>query len=458
MKNNIAKGIIGNGLAQITLKVIRVMEQLLLVPFFLLAWGDAYYGEWLTLSIIPSILGFTDLGIGAAAGNTFVLAYTGNNKQHAANIRKSGIVIITCSILFGAILTFIVLWAAKEFHLFDKTLISAKDAIVAVSLLMSAKLFSFFHQFIEGYFRGVRKAALGSFIYSIHPAANLLAGFCVLYAGCGIIGYALSQFIASVLFTTAFLIVGNQMIDFNGCKGRLIFSDVKTIAMKGLGYMMNPIWQSVFFQGSTLVVRMTLGPESVAIFNTARTACRSVTQIFNIIAGSVFPELQYEYGKGNTPIVHRLFRMAIRTSIVVGVVGCILLYFFGLDVYNLWTHNMLTLTSGIWLIFIIGVFFNAIWWTGIISYSITNKPYHFAVASIISASLSVLASYCLSVCWGLCGAVLGTTLFELIMIIYVLPDSCNLLGMKVGDLFYSSKKNCASSCFLIKFKRVFIRK
>lgn len=436
MNSKLAKGIIGNGLAQITLKVIRILDQLLLVPFFLLAWGDAYYGEWLTISIIPSILGFTDLGIGAAAGNSFVLAYTGDNKQHAANIRKSGIVIISCSILLGAILTVIVLWSAKELHLFDKTLISAKDAIVAVSLLMSAKLFSFFHQFIEGYFRSVRKAALGSFIYSIHPTTNLLAGFCALYCGCGIIGYALSQFIASALFTTAFLIVGNKMVDFKGYKGQLIYSNVKTITMKGLGYMMNPIWQSVFFQGSTLVVRMILGPESVAVFNTARTACRSVSQIFNIINGSIFPDLQYEYGKGNLPTVHRLFRLAIFTSIIIGIVGCILLYFFGLDIYNFWTQNLLTLNSDIWITFVVGVVFNAIWWTSMVSYSVTNKPYHFAVASTISACLSVVASYWFAKHLGLLGAVLGTSLFELMMVLYVLPDSCNLLGMRVSDLFF----------------------
>lgn len=440
MKSKLTKGIIGNGLAQIILKVIRILDQLLLVPFFLLAWGDAYYGEWLTISIIPAILGFTDFGIGAAAGNSFVLAYTGDNKQHAANIRKSGILIISCSILLGAILTVIVLWVAKEFHLFDKTLISAKDAIVAVSFLMSAKLFSFFHQLIEGYFRGVRKAALGSFIYAIHPAANLLVGFCVLYAGCGVIGYALSQFIVTILFTIIFFVVGNKMIDLKGYRSQFIFADIKTIAIKGLGYMMNPIWQSVFFQGSTLVVRMILGPESVAVFNTARTACRSVSQILNIIAGSIFPELQYAYGKGNITTVHRLFRMAIFISIVIGVIGCLLLYFFGLDIYNIWTQNMLTLNNDIWLIFIIGVFFNAIWWTGIISYSVANKPYHFAVASTISSCLSILASYCFSMFWGLWGAVLGTTLFELIMIIYVLPDSCKLLGMKVKDLFFLLKR------------------
>ena len=452
MKSKLAKGIIGNGLAQITLKVIRILDQLLLVPFFLLAWGDAYYGEWLTLSIVPAILGFSDFGVGAAVANSFVLAYTGNDYQHAANIRKCGIVVISCTILLGTILTIVILFTAKEFHFFDKSLISAKEAITAVSLLMIGKLFSFFHQVIEGYFRGARKAPLGSFIYSIRPASNIIAGFCALYVGCGVIGYAFSQFIVSILFTIVFFVIGSKMIDLRGYCGQLILADVKTIAMKGLGYMMNPIWQSVFFQGSTLVVRMTLGPESVAVFNTARTACRSVSQIFNIINGSIFPDLQYEYGKGNIATVHRLFRLAILTSIVIGIIGCILLYFFGMDIYNLWTQNMLTITPDIWITFIIGILFNAIWWTGMVSYSVTNKPYHFAVVSTISACVSVVASYWLSMHLGLWGAVLGTTLFEFTMVLYVLPDSCNLLGIKIKDLFSHLKEDCTSINFLNKLK------
>ena len=109
MKSNIAKGIIGNGLAQITQKVIRVLDQLLLVPFFLSYWDASYYGEWLTLSIIPSMLGFSELGVGTAAGNSFVLAYASGNKQQAANIKKSGITVISFTIILGFILTIVVL-------------------------------------------------------------------------------------------------------------------------------------------------------------------------------------------------------------------------------------------------------------------------------------------------------------------------------------------------------------
>ena len=86
---SVVRGIFNNGIANIAQKIVRILDQLLLVPFFLTAWGAEYYGEWLTLSIVPSVLAFSDLGFGSAVSNGFVLAYAAGNKQQAANLYKS---------------------------------------------------------------------------------------------------------------------------------------------------------------------------------------------------------------------------------------------------------------------------------------------------------------------------------------------------------------------------------
>ena len=435
MSSKLAKGIIGNGLAQITQKVIRVLDQLFLVPFFLLYWGAPYYGEWLTLTIIPSMLGFSDLGVGTSAGNSFILAYASGDKQKAANIRKSGTIVILFTILIGFILTVGILFACKHFNLFDKTLIPSAEAIKSVSLLMMAKLLYFFNYLSEGFFRGARRAALGAFMYSGYSLMNILVGLFALLSGCSVVGYAFSQFVVSILYTTIYWNVGNRLIDLKGYRGCLVTSDIKNILIKGLGYMMNPIWNSLFFQGSTFVVRIVLGAESVTVFNTMRTACRSVGQMFNVVNASVLPELQYEYGKGNVQVVHRLFRISILISISIGIIGTIFLCLFGWDIYNIWTQSVLPVSKEIWYTFVIGILFNAVWWTAIVAYSVTNKPYHFGVASIITACLSLVASYVLSTYLGLWGAVLGTVLFDVIMMLYILPDSCCLLDMKPKDIF-----------------------
>lgn len=454
MKSSIAKGIIGNGLAQITLKVIRILDQLLLVPFFLTAWGAEYYGEWLTLSIIPTIIGFSDLGIGSAAGNSFVLAYTAGERQRAANIRKSGITIITCTILIGGIITIAILYIANYYNLFDKTLIPTNEATIAITLIMIAKLITFYYHLIESFFRSTRKAVLGNLIYSGYFAGNLVAGICAIALGCNIVGYAFSQFIIAIIFTTLYFIIGNRMIDLTEYRGYITSTDIKNITHKGFGYMLNMVWQSIYFQGSTFVVRITLGAESVAIFNTMRTACRSINQIFNIINGSVFPELQYAYGKGETQIVHRLFRISILTSIIIGILGTTLLMFFGFDIYNIWTNNTLIVSNSIWHTFCIGILFNGIWWTSIVAYSATNNPYNFAVPCTITSCLSVAISYILSLHFGLYGAVLGVILFDVIMMIYVLPNSTRLLGLKISELFYHIKEDLKSIKDILLRKRV----
>lgn len=432
---SVTKGVLSNGLATIAQRVVRILEQLLLVPFFLTAWGAAYYGEWLTLSIIPSVLAFSDLGFGSAVSNSFVLAYAAGEKQKAANLRKSGFWIITGSVILGAVITTIAMFAGKEMHLFDKSLIDAKSAIIAVSLMMTSKLIGFYTQLAEGFFRGARKAALGSFLGSGSNIINLLAGFCVLYAGCGIIGFALSQFIVSILFTITYFIIGCKQIKLKEYTGKILKSDIKSITSKGMGYMMTPIWQSIYFQGGTFVVRLVLGAESVAIFNTVRTVCRSVNQMFSIINGSIFPDLQYEYGRGNFKTVHRLFRIAVLLSMFLGIIGTIFLVIFGRNMYEWWTQSILNVPQNVWFIFMIGVLLNAVWWTSVVTYRMTNRPYHFAVMSTVSASLSVAISYLLSIHMGLAGAAIGTVVYDLIMAFYVLPDSCHILGMKVKDLF-----------------------
>jgi type III secretory pathway component EscU len=112
-----------------------------------------------------------------------------------------------------------------------------------------------------------------------------------------------------------------------------------------------------------------------------------------------------------------------------------------LDIYTWWSQSQLSVSSEVWNTFVVSILFNAVWWTAMVAYPITNQPYHFAVASITTACLSVVISFVLSIYLGLWGAALGAMLFELVMMLYVLPDSCHLLGMKIIELFAYIKED-----------------
>ena len=443
MSSSVTRGVIANGLANLFQKGVRILDQLLLVPFFLSAWGAAFYGEWLTLSIIPSILAFSDLGFGSAVSNSFVLAYAAGDKQRAADLNKSGYLVISFSVLLGALATLVLLVAGYRSGLFSKTLIPAWDAMVAVTLMMTSRIVGFYTQLAEAYYRSARQAARGSFLSSCQSVLNILVGLCVLMSGAGVVGYAASQFMVSIVFTVIFCLIGRRLISFDGSSGRILRSDMHTICSKGVGYLMTPVWQSIYFQGSTFVVRLVLGAEAVAVFNTVRTVCRSVNQVFSIINAAIFPDLQFEYGRGNITLVHRLFRISVLFSMVLGLLGVVALCLFGPYLYAWWTKGLLAVPADVWNVFMLGALFNAIWWTSVVTYRMTNQPYHFAVMSTLMSAVSVLLSYFLAGRWGLIGAAVGSSLFEFVMMLYILPDSCQMLGIRVSDLFIHVKEDWA---------------
>ena len=425
--------IIYNAIANMLSKSTRVLEQLIVVPFFLKEWGPAYYGEWITLTIIPSILAFSDLGFGSAASNSFVLTYASGDKAKSANIYRSALFIISCTIVLGLILSTVILFSTFKLGGFENSLIETKVAIISVGVLMLVRLFSFFNQLFEAQYRAARKAALSTNLMSVNSVLKITVGIIVLYNKGGVFEFAISQAITELAFITFYCTYGSSLIK-DLPKGNINKICIKEITSKGLGFLMTPIWQSIYFQGSTFAVRLTIGAEGVAVFNTVRTVCRSANQLFSIINGSVFPELQLEYGQGNMIKVRRIYEIAIQTTFFIGIISCIFLYTCGSFLYNWWTQNSLTVEGSIWNIFITGILFNGIWCTASTVFRVVNKPYKFAIFGLISAALSTLSIYILSEKLGLLGASIGYVIMDVIMAMLVIPESCKMIQLKLSSI------------------------
>ena len=436
---SLKKKLVQNGIASAVQKVVRVLDQLLLVPFFIAAWGASYYGEWLTLTIIPTILGFSDLGFGSAAANAFVLKYASDDKQDAANIAKSGFLAISVMIIASLVVSIILISTLSYYQVFDKSLIDKQQAILAVSFLMVSRILSFYQQLYEAYFRAARKAALSINLQSAYSGVSLALSMLVLMMGGGIVLFAFTHLILTVVFNLIYAIVAEKVLPFRKTfEGKVLRSDIKSIVNKGFGYLMSPVWQAIYFQGTTFVVRIVLGPEAVAIFNTVRTVTRAVNQAYSMIISAILPELQFEIGAGSMQKARKIFRIALSLVIIIALSGMVMLYLFGPWLYELWTRKALSPPPMMWNIFIVGIFFNAIWWTSSFIYQVMNRPYDFAISGVISASLSVICSYYLAIKFGLAGAAIGNILMDFLLFFYILPRSCSLIGQSIHLLIKES--------------------
>jgi len=433
---SLKKRLLNNGLASVFQKGVRVLEELFLVPFFISTWGAAYYGEWLTLTIIPSVIAFSDLGFGTAAANSFVLSYAAGDKQKAADINKTGIYIITIMVLVAMLISIIAIFVLDYFHVFDKSLIDSQEAVLAVSILILARLLNFYSQLFQAYYRSSQKAALSINLLSVKAALNLGVGLCVLLLGYGVVEFAISQLVVILVFNIFYWAKGKQVLGlFTEYKGRKNKEILKSITKKGLGYLMTPVWQAIYFQGTTFVVRIVLGPEAVAIFNTVRTLSRSLNQLFFMVKSTVFPELQFEIGKENWKTAQKIYRLSMLGVFLMSAIGFIFLAFFGLWFYKIWTHNELELPSSMWYIFISGMLLNSLWWTTEMVFGAVNKPYMMAKFGVGGAIVSVLLTYVLSNQLGITGAAIGAVSLDFILVLLIVPYGCKLMKMSVKELF-----------------------
>ncbi|CAM4145319.1 lipopolysaccharide biosynthesis protein [Zobellia nedashkovskayae] len=433
---SLKKRVLSNGLASIFQKGVRVLEQLFLVPFFISAWGAAYYGEWLTLTIIPSVIAFSNLGFGSAAANSFVLSYAAGHKQEAANISKTGVYIISIMVFVAMLISTVAIFTLDYFHVFDKSLIDSQEAILAVSILIFSQLLTFYLQLIEAYYRSAQKAALSINLITSKAAANLGAGLLVLLLGYGIVEFAISQLLVMLIFMTVYWIKGRQVIGLfkihSGVKDSIILKDITT---KGLSYLMLPLWQIIYFQGTTFVVRIVLGPEAVAIFNTVRTLSRSFNQVLYMVEPTVFPELINQIGKGDWKTAQKIFRLSILGVFALSAIGFVFLAMFGLWFYGIWTNNELEVPETMWYLFISGMLLNALWYTTEMVFRAVNQPRKMGIYGIIAALISITCTYLLSRQFGLNGAAMGAISLDLILVFLVMPAGCKIMRMSVGELF-----------------------
>lgn len=443
----VKREIVLNGLGQISTRVVRIAEQLLMVPIFLSFWGADYYGEWLTISIIPSVLAFSDMGFGTAVSNSFVLSYSKNEKQVAADNYATGVVIITLTILLGVLLSFFVVAGAWKMGFLEKSVIPVYDVIWALVFLMSSRLVSFYTQLFEGFFRAKHKAATAYNLHAIDGILRIIVGIITLLLGCSVVGYSIGQFVIGTLFIIGFIFLSFHFVR-DLPKGHFN----KPIAINslkiGLGFLLTPVWQSIYLQGATFAVRIVLGPTAVAVFNTVRTVCQSVHALFSIVNGSIYPEIQIAYGKGNNTLVRNIYTNAMQLVFIAAVAGLAFLLLFGQTLYSWWTNNELQVSNSVWYIFMLGIPLNALWWTAGTVFRALNKPARFSIIGLVSATISALLALILAYPFGLAGAAFGFISMDIIMLILIVPMANTEIGMDLKNLFnFEMLKNGITKIF-----------
>jgi O-antigen/teichoic acid export membrane protein len=432
---SITKRLFKTGVAALVQRIAKTFDQILLVPIFLSAWGAGYYGEWLTLMSIPTIIGFSEFGFGMAASSGFVLKYSSGNVRDAADLAKSGMVAITLAIVSASTLCAGAILLVDHFGYFEHLIIPRNESIAALVLMVAARIVCFYHPIFDGYLIVAKRVHVSMHLQSVYSVLTIAATLCVLLFGGRAIWVAAVNFVAAFAFTVGFWLYSKRgSVAAEIAQGACRREYLVLLMKKGAAYLMTPVWQALLFQGTTLVVRVTLGPVAVAAFNTARTITRSVNQLYTIVISATLAELQLAFGEGRTETARKLFRLSLGAIVLAATFGSVLLAVWGTDLYRVWTHKMVSIPDGMLQILCIGILFNALWWPASFIFQAANRPGLMARTGLVGAALTTLLTYLFSTQFGLLGAAMASIAMEVTMLIVIVPGACSLLRQPLKSL------------------------
>lgn len=412
-----------NFIAAICNKGITALEQVILVPVFLSQWGGEYYGSWLVLVAIPTMLAMSNLGLGTAAHTHIVLALgkDDHGEANAAFVTANSLnIIIYTIIVLGLVFAYDFI-----FTLDSKFPIQIPNIILA--LLMTSNGLVALTIPLDGYWVAQDRAATAMFVRAGFSLVKMFSTAIIVFCGYSAFAVALGICTVGLVWSILFFMISGKIIQW---RYSFQFTPmlVKSLVGKGVGYQSSALWQAILFQGSIWLANTLLGPLAAATWGTLRTLSRSGNQLLALINTSIRPEIQNSIARGYWKDAQRLHSASIIMSFMIATAAAIGLTCAGQWLYTWWTQGELVVSIWVWPILSIGIILNATWTSSEIVHIAFNQPWRINLLGIFSA---VTAIFIMAICSEIVSTidvfVFGSLVFDAIMAGFVLRRSLKLL-------------------------------
>jgi O-antigen/teichoic acid export membrane protein len=288
-------------------------------------------------------------------------------------------------------------------------------------------LISFLGELFNGRYRAAQKAYIPMILSSFQAWIELLFIFTILNFSTQFDSIAFSVLCSTILYLLIYQWLSLKAfpkISFSIKQIKLF--GFKRLFKKGFAFQAFPLGNALLFQGNLLIVQVILGPAAVALFGTVRTMVRTINQGLELINKSIWPEMSYLFGAGDSKAVVKLHRAGVGFSIIIAFCGIIFLGSVGVVLYELWVGKVMILSYHLLLLFLVSIPFNALWTTSSVVLIASNQHEGLAKRYVLATSMAAIACGVLSFYFGIEGAAVSVTIADLILIPYVLKQSLRL--------------------------------
>lgn len=419
---------------------VNLLNQIVLVPFFLLSWGTSLYADWIVISAFTVFFSMSDIGLNNVIQNRFSMKYAENDLSECNKLLSVNISIV--SIIFALSLICCLLYT-YSFDIVNQmglhVLNRGQASFVFVMLIVN--VFSGMYSGIESaIFKATRHTDKA--VYFDQFARLIYVGiiFVCLLAKIHITIMVVLICIPNIVLIYLKHRTGRKYFRYNFKFSDVDFNLVKQLIIPSVGFLSFPLGNAIILQGYTLLVNKFFGVESVVLFNTTRTMCNFAKTLLSTVQHSVWPEYSIAYGKKDFARMRLLHRKTLKTAIIGMVAIAISLLILGPYIYTIWTHGQIEFDYKLIIAFLAVLFFDNLWISSSVTLMATNNHMYLGVWFVLSAGASLAIAYLIVHYYNSLPLIVYSTLFmHLFMTVYTIKRGFKITKDKL--LFYKDIKD-----------------
>ena len=352
---------------------VQLLNQIVLVPLYLVFWGINLYGDWIVIYAIAAFFSMSDIGLNTVSCNKFVISYQKNNTIECNSI-------INNNYLFLIIISTVIL-AGCFFYIFNFDIttslglryLNRTEANFVFIFTVINVLIGILQSVVDSIYRAISKNHFMVFITNTSKLLEFLIIFGFLIFGFPITLMVVLLIVPNSLMLIYKLISTRKHFKFSLGIKFINIKLLKEMTYPALAYMSFPAGNNVILQGFTLIVNRFFGAELLVLFNTTRTLCNFTKAILLTIQQSVWPEFSIAYGKKDTVRMRVLHQKAFAISNFGAIIISIFLLLFGNIIYTAWIHGSIPFSYTMMMSFLIVLFFENMWTTSSVTLMAINK-------------------------------------------------------------------------------------
>lgn len=395
MNVNLVKTTIGkNILANFFAVGINLLNQILLVPFFLIYWGNEKYSDWIILTAVSSFFSISDIGLNSVTSNSFSVAFVNKDYNKCNKLLTNNIIlIVSISVLIISIILLSSLGVDIR-ELFGLHVVDNKVAYKVFIILVAKIFIGMLANSLSSIYRANSIAYRGVYFSNISRVIEILILLIAIISNIDFSILVILYVMPSVILLIFVSIDIKRYYDFHLHLSNFDKRMLKQLLIPSFSFLSFPLGNAIIMQGFSVLVNKFYGADVLVVFNTTRTLTNFVKSVTGNILSAIWPEFTIAYGKKDFSLMRKIHRKSLKSIIYLSIIIAGILCFSGKYIFSIWTKGVVEFDIKLMLSFLVVLLFNNVWNTSKVTLVATNNHEKLGFLYLLLAILVIfLASF-----------------------------------------------------------------